>query len=76
MALEIHKDIEWSLTWEARAAIHNLKQRWNLDEDIALTLLERVWPESDIYELPSSSGDGVTEDDVSGCTEDYIHGND
>lgn len=55
MSLELLKDQEWALTWEARAAVHGLKQRWKLDEDLALSLLEKIWPESFIYELCDDS---------------------
>ncbi len=54
MSLQLLKDREWSLTWEARAALLRLTQQWKLDEDLALSLLERIWPEASIYEIPGA----------------------
>ncbi len=54
MGLQLLKDREWSLTWEARAALLKLTTNWKLDEDLALSLLERIWPEAAIYELPGA----------------------
>lgn len=70
MGLELYRDQEWALTWEARAAIHGLKQRWEIDEDLALSLLERIWPEYFIYELADDSNT------IQGCDGIESHGND
>lgn len=39
------------LTDEANSALATLKAA-GMDEDLALSFLEQIWPESDIYDIP------------------------
>lgn len=40
------------LTEYAKQALQNLMTQFNLDKDLAITLLEQAWPEEMLYELP------------------------
>jgi hypothetical protein len=54
----LNENILCYLTPEANKALIELKNV-GLDEDLALNVLEKIWPESAIYELPSEKGESV-----------------
>jgi hypothetical protein len=51
MTLEINRQILCYLTPEAQKAINDLVTVVKLDHDLALAVLEQLWPEGDIYDL-------------------------
>lgn len=37
----------------AEQAVENLVSKWNFDRDLAIAVLEEIWPDTAIYQLPS-----------------------
>ena len=54
--LELNKNVEWALSENARCAV-TMMVEYGMDADLALAILERVWPEREIYNLPDESED-------------------
>lgn len=48
----INEPTKCYLTDRALAAIEDLKQKCKMDEDLAISCLELLWPETAIYEIP------------------------
>lgn len=54
--LQLNRDVEWALSENARSAV-TMMVEYGMDADLALAILERVWPEREIYNLPDESED-------------------
>lgn len=59
--MRINKQITCYLTPAALQVINHMVDR-GMDEDLAITLLETVWPENAIYEIPSLMPEEYTEE--------------
>lgn len=45
----------WALTPEAEEAIQRLHEEYDMDTDLALSLIVRVWPEELVFDLERAS---------------------
>lgn len=52
--LEINKKVEWALSEKARLTVLMMTD-YGIDADLAFALLEQVWPENQIYNLPTEN---------------------
>jgi len=48
----INDKLLWALTEKAQGAVALMQAR-GMDRDLAVAVLEQIWPEGEIYELPS-----------------------
>lgn len=57
----LNEDVFWALTPEAQAAMDMMAEQ-NIDRDLALELLVRMWPEQSIWALDSEPGKDMNMD--------------
>jgi hypothetical protein len=52
----LNDKIMWAVTDKARNTVQRLV-KMGMDADLALNILERIWPESWVYNLPDEDGE-------------------
>lgn len=49
---DLNEKVLWALSDRAADMVKKLKVEFDMDTDLALAILERIWPESWVYNLP------------------------